>query len=163
MKKKIKIQGAIPISRKDFLGMFKGKKLKQMQEGMKKMDLSKKYDIDTFSGVCHSVPIPTRLLKSRISKSNEHAIAQMVAHVVNKERGQFAKTVEFLDKHPIGTPEGDLVRKGIKWTKKCGKESQEALDELWKKPKGYVVGPYEVSSISRLINKIKKKPKKKAK
>ena len=160
MKKKIKIKGPFPISREDFLSTFKGKKLKKMQESMAKMDLSKKHNIDTFSGVAHSVPIPTHLLKSRISKSNEHVIAQMVAHIVNKERGMLARTVEFLDKHPAGTPEGDLVRKGIKWTKKCGKESDEALNELWKKPKGYVVGPYEVSSISRMILDSKKKKSK---
>ena len=161
-KKKITITTK-SITRKEFLENFTGKKLKTMKESLKIGDLEAKYNIDAFHGYCHSVPIPVRLLRSRISKQDEYAISQMIAHVVNKEKGTFARTAQFLDKHPAGTAKGDLVRKGIKWTIEGGKEGQAAMDEMWAKPEGYKVGKYEVAWLptKKTRYKTKKKGKKK--
>jgi hypothetical protein len=80
-----------------------------VKNSMEDFDFEAKSGAESFGYVAHSVPIPTHLLSSKISKNDNYMISRMVAMRVNEALGKAARTVQYV----ANTPKNNANRKRI--------------------------------------------------
>jgi hypothetical protein len=130
--KKLKIT-ARRITEEEAVEGLSPKRAAALKKDLMDLRYASKHKIETFNGSYSSVPIPLHILKSKISKEDEHNIYQLVAMVVNKLKGRHARTVRFVSSLPKESEHRQRIIKQCKYSERRGQEDKVALDKLWKR------------------------------
>jgi hypothetical protein len=145
------------ISKKEFLDSVEDRKRKKAHiESFRQHDIEVKHGIDMLGATAHSIPVPTHVLKSRISKKDQYTIHQMVAMIENKYKARLAKTIRFILKRDKNHKDVQTILKNTGHVIETGEADELALDALWKRSKTQKLAKHELF-LERYSSKKKKK------